>query len=109
HSQLASQAQWDKVAVISGYHDRPIFTISSCVGLPQPVVTSGGGDDKICLFTVKSVSDNEDDPEPLELASVIPNAHAGEVNCLAWSSDLNPPLLASAGDDHIVKLWSLTD
>lgn len=41
------------------------------------------------------------------LIATVPKAHAGDVNCLDWSSGISTPLLASAGDDHIVNIWRL--
>lgn len=52
-------AQWDKVNIISGCHDRPIYSVSCLVDAAIPIVTTGGGDDSICLFTVENDTDDE--------------------------------------------------
>lgn len=43
---------------------------------------------------------------PWQLLCSVPQAHAADVNCVAWHPTDNS-LLASAGDDGVVKLWRL--
>eukprot|EP00474_Spongospora_subterranea_P000633 CRZ01091.1 hypothetical protein [Spongospora subterranea] len=105
--QLASQAQWDKMQVLSGYHDRPIFSIAVCLSYTSPLFVSAGGDDQLCVFHTELIKNADQDDECDINASLhcrVPDAHEGEVNCVAWSNGASP-LLASCGDDYVVKIW----
>jgi WD40 repeat protein len=45
------------------------------------------------------------DGEPWERLCAVENAHEADVNCVSWHP-LQPNLLASCGDDGVVKLWA---
>jgi WD40 repeat protein len=42
----------------------------------------------------------------LSLDAEVQHAHDGDVNSVAWQPTAETPLLATAGDDGLVKLWA---
>lgn len=71
---------------------------------PNRILASAGSDDSICVY--------EEEKQPGGLPSTFSRivhqekSHLGEVNCVRWNSRF-PYLLASAGDDGLVKVWTL--
>ena len=69
-----------------------------------------GGDSCRSGVVAMSTSEGEEGQEeeeagPLFLDVEVFAAHRGDVNCVAWNP-VDPALLASAGDDLCVKVWS---
>ena len=91
--------KWKPVTKFSGFHDRSIFSVewSKLSGM----IASGAADDKICVFGEESVGSGK-----YHSICNFSSAHNGDVNCVAWHPT-NSDVLASAGDDYLVKLWTL--
>ncbi|XP_074269890.1 protein CIA1 [Silene latifolia] len=90
---------WRHLCTISGYHDRTIFSVHWS---RDGVIATGAADDAIRLFV-----ENEDgsvDGPMYKLLSKREKAHGQDINSVQWSST-EKPLLASAGDDGVVKIW----
>ncbi|KAH8935611.1 hypothetical protein BDL97_17G037900 [Sphagnum fallax] len=99
-------APWKHLATISGYHDRTIFSVhwSRVNGL----IASGAGDDCIRVFDElrDNVSTLPGEGLSYEMVLKQEKAHSTDVNCVRWHPK-EPRLLASAGDDGVVKIWEL--
>eukprot|EP00123_Amoebidium_parasiticum_P005640 comp16785_c0_seq1/m.15164 comp16785_c0_seq1/g.15164 ORF comp16785_c0_seq1/g.15164 comp16785_c0_seq1/m.15164 type:complete len:335 (-) comp16785_c0_seq1:83-1087(-) len=88
-------------STLSGYHDRPIYTVSW-----SPVsnlIATGGGDDIIHIFMEDTERKDSDAPQ-WTLAGRQIAAHSQDVNGLAWHPT-DRDLLASVSDDTTVRLW----
>jgi WD40 repeat protein len=68
-------------------------------------IATGCADDSIRVFNVIQNPENATEPTQLVLQATVPKAHTADVNCVRWSPT-QPSLLASAGDDGVIKLWS---
>ncbi|PLW22054.1 hypothetical protein PCASD_19446 [Puccinia coronata f. sp. avenae] len=71
------------------------FIIRSCFGgLDRNFILSGSEDGKIYVWHMETGA----------LIEVLSGHGEGTVNAVAWNSN-HPPLFASAGDDHTVRIW----
>jgi cytosolic iron-sulfur protein assembly protein CIAO1 len=78
-------------------HTRTIYSVAwSAAGL----IATGAGDNAIRLFAAAP----SDGSAPTQLVAVAAQAHEADVNCVRWCPT-DPTLLASAGDDRVVRLW----
>ncbi|KAL3700400.1 hypothetical protein R1sor_018422 [Riccia sorocarpa] len=101
----ADQTLWKHVAMISGYHDRTIFSVnwSRANGL----IASGAADDSIRIFSEdREQSSAELGGGTFSMLAKQEKAHSTDVNCVQWHPT-NPRILASAGDDGFVKIWEV--
>ncbi|XP_024358703.1 protein CIA1 isoform X2 [Physcomitrium patens] len=96
-------AKWKHLATISGYHDRTIYSVNW--SSLNDLIASGAGDDCIRIFS-KSQDGDQEGSQSYELVQKHEKAHTADVNCVQWHPK-NPRLLASAGDDGIVKIWEV--
>ncbi|KAK9749953.1 hypothetical protein RND81_02G161300 [Saponaria officinalis] len=90
---------WKHLCTLSGYHDRTIFSVHWS---RDGKIATGAADDAICLFV-----ENEDglvDGPMYDLLLKKGKAHEMDVNSVQWSP-MEKPLLASASDDGVVKIW----
>lgn len=70
-------------------------------------IASGGADDAIRIY-VEDVEDPQGwalDTPSFVCEADVPGAHDADVNCVRWNP-VRPDLLASAGDDQAVRIWS---
>ena len=70
-------------------------------------IASGSGDNSIGLWKVDNDQINGNQGI-LSREYILENAHEGDINCVRWnpSSSLSH-ILVSAGDDGLVRLWTL--
>jgi len=98
--QDGKQDVWKCASTIGGCHDRPIYDISW--NKSNGLIATGCGDDYIRIFKESQCS-NETEKNLFELCCTS-KGHEGDVNRIKWNPKV-PDLLASIGDDGIVKLW----
>lgn len=91
---------WKCCSTLSGYHTQPIYSISWSKVSGRLV--SVAGDNVMCLF--EEVVDNSNQPS-YSLVTRVDQAHMADINCVKWHPT-NPSLLATCGDDDLIKLWS---
>lgn len=97
---------WRCTTVIRDEHPRPVYSVdwlSFATAKSSTSIASGCGDNHIRIFQPRKEAALAD------WACVVDaEAHAGDVNCVAWCPKAlagNAALLASAGDDGEVILW----
>ncbi|KAH3761059.1 cytosolic Fe-S cluster assembly factor Cia1 [Pelomyxa schiedti] len=95
---------WKQVTTLAGFHTRSIFSVAWSHA-PHGLIAAGSGDDSITLFQETPVPGSKD--TTFTLLKRIPKAHDYDVNCVAWNPR-HPHVLASCGDDNVIKIWHLT-
>jgi cytosolic iron-sulfur protein assembly protein CIAO1 len=97
---------WKQLQTLTDAHTRTIFSVDWSKS--HGTVASGGADDSICLShrsqTTADGKSSATNTGDFVIAARVEHAHKGDVNCVKWHPT-NPNLLASAGDDFLVKIW----
>ena len=103
------------VATVSGYHDLPVYSTDVVRTGDRLLVASGGGDDSIVVVeidvgpTASAAAGDADGHARVVSSAVFRGAHGQDVNCVRWrppGRDRGAPyMLASCGDDQLVKIW----
>jgi len=97
-----SNGKWRCNSTLKGLHSQPIYTVDW--SSENSYIVTGGGDNNI---TISTLGDNSDG-NLLTLQYKLENAHDNDVNCVRWNPH-KPSLLASSGDDGLIKLWYLIE
>lgn len=66
---------------------------------------AGAADDTIRVFVEAPGSSVTSDAPSFTQDVVVDKAHQGDVNCVRWNP-VQGGVLASCGDDHLVKIWT---
>eukprot|EP00611_Tribonema_gayanum_P004173 TRINITY_DN13365_c0_g1_i2.p1 TRINITY_DN13365_c0_g1~~TRINITY_DN13365_c0_g1_i2.p1 ORF type:complete len:344 (-),score=83.48 TRINITY_DN13365_c0_g1_i2:45-1076(-) len=103
-----SGGRWRRVCKLAGYHARTVYSVAWHAR--EPLLATGAGDDAIRIFRESEGSSARSDAPSFDLEVTVASAHAGDVNCVAWAvlaaaAAAQRVLLASAGDDCLVKVW----
>lgn len=99
---MCSPIEWKQAAAVSGLHERTIFSVDwSNQG---NFLVTGASDDAIRIFHERGTANN------FELVHTQIQAHSSDVNCVRWSPSMSAKfmLLASAGDDSLLRIWKFT-
>lgn len=100
---------WEPIANISDAHPRPVYSVDwmpYTVGGTSDLIATACGDNHVRVLAPVDAK--------LKSWTVVADveAHFGDANCVAWGPSPLPgggtALLASAGDDNEVALWSYT-
>ena len=96
-------AQWTADQVVAGAFDgRPVYSVAWS---DDDRVACAAGDNSLKVYArVK-------DTRRFDLVLDVEEAHAADVNSVAWCPTLEPDgarLLATAGDDELVKIWKVS-
>ena len=97
-----STGKWRCNSTLKGLHSQPVYTVDW--GQEHSYIVTGGGDNSI---TISTLTDNSDG-NLLTLLYKLENAHDNDINCVRWNPQ-KPSLLASSGDDGLIKLWYLIE
>lgn len=92
---------WKCVSVIQGYHSRTIYDVSWCRSSDTLVSASG---DNALAFYARSKENSSGQEDIFSCVDKFGQSHSCDINSVAWNQN-QPGLLASAGDDCIIKLW----
>ncbi|KAJ4773279.1 WD repeat-containing protein 26 [Rhynchospora pubera] len=77
-------------------HRRARYVIRSCFGGTEQAFIASGSEDSLVYIWHRATGD---------LIETLAG-HSGTVNCVSWNPT-NPYMLASASDDHTVRIWGL--
>lgn len=102
---MLSDGLWKCVGKLPSAHKQPIYSVhcaSSRAGHGR--IVSGGGDDSINIYSEKRNGITDSDTPLFATDVSVRKAHDGDVNCVRWHP-LDGSLLASVGDDGLVKIW----
>lgn len=111
------QPEFKLESALTGYHSRPVFSVDWS---PKGLLVTADGSNAIKVFAqdaevLDGANGAEMDVDGAESASDrsiaswrlavdCAAAHSLDVNCVRWHPK-QPDLLASAGDDGLVKIW----
>jgi|EP00979_Chaetoceros_neogracilis_P003588 WD40 repeat protein len=100
---MHSDGMWKCVGKLPDAHSQPVYTVDCAPSKAgHGRIVSGGGDD--CINVYREVGGTSD--APLFAIDVsVKKAHMGDVNCVKWHPT-DGRLIASAGDDGLVKIWN---
>jgi len=91
--QREGASRWTSATAPAASHSRTVFSVDARGGL----LASGGGDDALCVYSM-------DSGLPV-LQTRVDKAHDQDVNCVRFCPAADGLLLASVGDDGVLKLW----
>ncbi|CEG38758.1 WD40 repeat protein [Plasmopara halstedii] len=103
-----SSKQWKQAFKLPKCHDRTIFSVDWSV--QGDYLVTGASDNAIRIFQGQP----KGRPTSFDLLIDQKQAHTSDVNCVRWSpqllesGDKKMLLLASAGDDALVRIWNMT-
>lgn len=101
---MHSDGVWKCVGKLPDAHSQPIYSID-CSGTRtgHGRIISGGGDD--CINVYREINGGTTDSPLFAVDATAESAHTGDVNCVKWHP-IDGKIIASAGDDGFVKIWS---
>eukprot|EP00943_MAST-04B_sp_MAST-4B-sp1_P003033 g3033.t1 len=92
-----NNSKWVQDTVLKGHHDRSIYSVNW-----SPLndkIASVGADDRICIYDANA--DKE-----VEIICKLEKGHASDINGVTWHPK-EKNILATCGDDYVVKIWNL--
>ena len=128
---LPGEPRWQLLATVQGHHPSTIFSVdwgqqgqiasgcadnairvfaeASAAAEPgtSPGASSCGGEGAVPSVRQLFLKQQEQQQQQWVLQCTHEQAHDADVNCVRWHPH-TPGLLASAGDDGIVRLWLYT-
>lgn len=103
-----SSKQWKQAFSLSKFHERTIFSVDW--SKEGDFLVTGASDNAICVFQGQP----KGKPSSFDLLVDQKEAHSSDVNCVRWNPQplerdgKKTLLLASASDDALVRIWSMT-
>lgn len=126
HEIHAGSIDTSLVTTLSGNHERTVYSIDWSPSGPDlasteshstdssSMIATAGGDNIISITHVRQQATDtryQSKPESNSLECSLAcrvQGHELDVNCVRWRPGTWPPVLASAGDDGLIKLWTLS-
>jgi cytosolic iron-sulfur protein assembly protein CIAO1 len=99
--------EWKQASTFTGSHERTIFSVDWSVR--DDLIVTGAADDTIRIFQLQQ-SNNSHHPSVDRILQYA-KAHSNDVNCVRWCPVFQADgtlLLASAGDDALIRIWQFT-
>mmetsp|Transcript_14479 Transcript_14479/g.17608 ORF Transcript_14479/g.17608 Transcript_14479/m.17608 type:complete len:475 (+) Transcript_14479:169-1593(+) len=104
-NDMPSEGVWKCVGKLPSAHKQPVYTVHCAPSRAgHGRIASGGGDDTINIY--REIDSSPDAPL-FTLDTSVKKAHNGDINCIRWHP-LDGTLLASGGDDGLVKIWKFS-
>jgi len=102
---------WTPLCALPAHHRRTVY---SCHFSAAGLIATGSGDNAIRVFQEESGKGADGKGCAFREVACVESAHASDVNCVRWAPATNDAavagqLLASAGDDGLVKIWRLLE
>lgn len=99
--ETEEQQKYPLIQTLTGFHTRSVFSVS--INSSNQLLASGAADNKINLF-----KRTDDIAAPFAFKFNQLNAHHGDVNCVAFHPS-KPDILASVGDDCVIRVWKILE
>jgi len=96
---------WKCVCTISGAHERAIYSVSWCHS--TGLIATAAGDNAIRVFRENEAALDALNAPSFDLVDTRRQSHEEDVNAVVWNPKKDG-LMASVGDDGLVKLWRWT-
>ena len=87
--------------MLRGHHSRVIYSVDWC--WHSGLIATAAGDNRLCVLAGEYQRDGSG--RSYHVHAQKDQAHAGDVNCARWRP--GGGVLASVGDDSIVRLWKV--
>ncbi|KAI9009220.1 WD40-repeat-containing domain protein [Hyaloraphidium curvatum] len=102
-----NEPRWRTVMAKPDAHDRTIFGVSW--SKVHGRIATCGSDNRIRVWEQDDIASSDPDNLVWSVVATVDNAHGqSDINCVAWNPvDSNSTLLASAGDDQMIRIWRL--
>ena len=102
----AQDGLWKCVGTLPKAHDSVIYSVDCAPAkASHGRIVSGGADNAIHIYREVLTDSSTSEAPVFCLDATQEMAHDSDVNCVAWHP-YNGAVLASAGDDGLIKLWN---
>lgn len=91
---------WKCISTIQGYHSRTIYDVSWCKS--TDTIVSSSGDNSLAFYS--KMRDESSGEEMFVGIDKFSQAHDCDINSVSWNNKTSG-LLATAGDDRLIKIW----
>ena len=100
NNNIKQEGSWYCINIINNVHKYPIYSIA--LNFDGNYIASCGGDNNIIIHEINGGQIIEN--LIVNKLCEIDNAHNGDVNCVRWKNNL----IASCGDDGLIKIWEFS-
>lgn len=94
-------SSWKCISTIQGYHNRTIYDLSWCKY--TDTIVSASGDNSLVFYS--KTRDEISGEDMFICIDKFSQAHDCDINSVSWNTKADG-LLATAGDDRLIKVWN---